>query len=107
MANARLTWDAAENRKYEYGVSQGVLFVMEDDGTYGEGKAWNGLTNVTDKPEGSDINKMYADGIYYAGIRGSEEYHGSIETYTYPDEFAECDGSAQPIPGMCVGQQNR
>lgn len=105
--NARLTWDEAENRKYEYGVSQGVLFPMKDDGTYDAGKPWNGLTNVTDQPEGADINKMYADGIYYAGIRGAEEYHASIEAYTYPDEFAECDGSAEPIPGMYVGQQTR
>ena len=77
---ARLTWDEAENRKYEYGVSQGVLFPMKDDGTYDEGKPWN---------------------------RGAEEYHNSIEAYTYPDEFAECDGSAQPIPGMYLGQQVR
>ena len=105
--NARLTWDEAENRKYEYGVSQGVLFPMKDDGTYDAGKSWNGLTNVTDQPEGADINKMYADGIYYAGIRGAEEYHASIEAYTYPDEFAECDGSAEPLPGMYVGQQAR
>lgn len=105
--NARLIWDEAENRKYEYGVSQGVLFPMKDDGAYDAGKAWNGLTNITDQPEGADINKMYADGIYYAGIRGAEEYHASIEAYTYPDEFAECDGSASPIPGMYIGQQTR
>ena len=105
--NARLIWDEAENRKYEYGVSQGVLFPMKDDGAYDAGKAWNGLTNITDQPEGADINKMYADGIYYAGIRGAEEYHASIEAYTYPDEFAECDGSAEPIPGMYIGQQTR
>ena len=80
--NARLIWDEAENRKYEYGVSQGVLFPMKDDGAYDAGKAWNGLTNITDQPEGADINKMYADGIYYAGIRGAEEYHASIEAYT-------------------------
>lgn len=104
---ARLTWDEAENRKYEYGVSQGVLFPMNDEGGYDAGVAWNGLTNITDQPEGADINKMYADGILYAGIRGAEEYHASIEGYTYPDEFAACDGSAQPLPGMYLGQQVR
>lgn len=107
MATGRIVWDEAENRKYEYGVSQGVLFPMKDDGSYDAGVAWNGLTNITDQPEGADINKMYADGILYAGIRGAEEYHNSIEAYTYPDEFADCDGSAQPVPGMYMGQQVR
>lgn len=104
---ARLTWDAAADRKYEYGVSQGVLYPTNDQGVYGNGVAWNGLTNITDQPEGADLNKMYADGIMYAGIRGAEEYHASIQGYTYPDEFAACDGSAQPLPGMYLGQQNR
>lgn len=107
MATGRITWDEAENRKYEYGVSQGVLYPMGDDGEYTAGEAWNGLTNVTDKPEGADINKMYADGIYYAGIRGAEEYHASIEAYTYPDSFAACDGSATVLKGMYIGQQPR
>lgn len=102
-----ITWDEAANRIYEYGVSKGVLFVMNDEGTYAEGKAWNGLINVTDSPEGADLNKFWADGIQYAGIRGAEQYKNSVEAYTYPEEFAECDGSAQPIPGMFVGQQDR
>ena len=102
-----ITWDEAEKRKYEYGVSQGVLYPMRDDGTYASGVPWDGLVNITDKPEGGDINKMYADGIFYAGIRGSEEYHADVEAYTYPDEFAECDGSQQPVPGMYLGQQTR
>ena len=104
---APITWDEAENRLYEYGVSKGVLFPMEDSGAYAEGKAWNGLINVTDNPEGADVTKLWADGIQYAGIRGAEEYHGSIEAYTYPEEFAACDGSASPIKGMYVGQQPR
>lgn len=102
-----ITWDEAENRRYEYGVSKGVLFPMEDSGEYAEGKAWNGLINVTDNPEGADVTKLWADGIQYAGIRGAEEYHGSIEAYTYPEEFAACDGSVSPIEGMYVGQQPR
>ena len=102
-----ITWDEAENRRYEYGVSKGVLFPMEDSGEYAEGKAWNGLINVTDNPEGADVTKLWADGIQYAGIRGAEEYHGSIEAYTYPEEFAACDGSVSPIEGMYIGQQPR
>lgn len=104
---APLTWDEAQNRLYEYGVSKGVLFVMKDDGAYDEGKAWNGLINVTDNPEGADVTKLWADGIQYAGIVGAEEYHNSIEAYTYPSEFGVCDGSASPIEGMSVGQQPR
>lgn len=107
MASTAITWDEAENRLYEYGVSKGVLFPMEESGAYAEGKAWNGLINVTDNPEGADITKLWADGIEYAGIRGAEEYHNSIEAYTYPPEFAACDGSATPIEGMYVGQQPR
>lgn len=108
MANtAPITWDEAENRIYEYGVSKGVLFPMEDSGTYAEGKPWNGLTNITDSPEGADVTKLWADGIQYAGITGAEEYHCSLEAFTYPEEFAACDGSASPIEGMYVYQQPR
>ena len=98
--NARITWDEAENRNYEYGVSQGVLYPMGSDGSYENGEPWNGLTNITDKPEGAEINEMYADGIYYAGITGAEKYGATIEAFTYPDSFAACDGTAQPIPVM-------
>lgn len=104
---ARLTWDEAENRKFEYGVSNGVLYLMADDGTYEDGVAWNGLTNITDKPEGGDLKEFYADSILYGGIAGAEKYGATIEAYTYPDEFMQCDGTAQPIPGMNVGQQPR
>lgn len=104
---ASLTWDAAADRRYEYGVSKGVLYPMDVTGAYQEGKAWNGLTNITDSPEGADVTRLWADGIEYAALRGAEEYHASIEAYTYPDEFCECDGSVQPIPGMYIGQQNR
>lgn len=104
---SRLTWDDAADRIFEYGVSQGVMYPLEASGVYGTGEAWNGLINVSDNPEGADVNKLWADNIQYAGLRGAEEYHCSIEAYTYPDAFAECDGSAQPIPGMYVGQQPR
>lgn len=102
-----VSWDEAENRKYEYGVSKGILFLMNDYGTYSRGKPWNGLTNVTDKPDGAELTKFYADGIYYAGVSSAEQYRGSIEAFTYPDAFSECDGSLQSMPGMYVGQQKR
>lgn len=102
-----LTWDEPEKRRYEYGVSKGILFRMKPDGTYERGVPWNGLANITDAPEGADNNKIFADNAYYANIRGTEEYHASIEAYTYPDEFSACDGSAQPTPGMYVSQQER
>lgn len=109
MANevTRLTWDEPEKRKYEYGVSQGVFYGMNDNGEYTEAEAWNGLTNVTDSPSGADNNKLWADGIEYANIRAAEQYGCGIEAYTYPVGFAACDGSASPIPGMYVRQQIR
>ena len=102
-----MTWDEAENRVYEYGISNGVLYLMNEDGTYTGGLSWNGLTNVTDEPDGAKLNKLFADGVFYAGIRGSEDYHASVEAYTYPDEFSQCDGSVQLTPGMSAGQQSR
>lgn len=104
---APLTWDAAADRKFEYGVSKGVIYLLKDDGTYDDGVAWNGLTNVTDSPSGADNTKFFADNIEYAALRAVEEYGASIEAYTYPDEFAACDGSVALIPGMNAGQQTR
>lgn len=102
-----LTWDAPADRKYEYGVSKGVLYPIQSDGTYSVGVPWNGLTNVTDSPSGADNTKFYADNIEYAALRSVEEYGCNIEAYTYPDEFAACDGSASPLPGMELRQQTR
>ena len=104
---APITWDAAADRKYEYGVSKGVLYRMDINGEYNNAVAWNGLINVTDSPEGADLTKFWADNIEYASMRAAEEYKASVEAYTYPEEFAACDGSATPIDGMYVGQQNR
>lgn len=102
-----ITWDAPEDRIYEYGVSKGVHYMKDEQGVYSKGVAWNGLIDVTDKPTGADSTKLYADGIEYANLRANERYEGSIEAYMYPDQFAECDGSAQPVPGVYVGQQKR
>ena len=106
MSNA-ITWDAPEDRIYEYGVSKGVHYMKDAQGVYNKGVAWNGLINITDKPTGADSTKLYADGIEYANLRANERYEGSIEAYMYPVEFAECDGSAQPVPGVYIGQQKR
>lgn len=105
----KLTWDNTGERFYEAGTDHGVLFVMTN-GTYGAGVAWNGLTAVTQSPEGAEANDMYADNIKYASARSAEDFKGTIEAYTYPDEFMECDGSAlldSDIPGVYVSQQPR
>nr|DAI45352.1 MAG TPA: tail tube protein [Caudoviricetes sp.] len=107
MANQRLVWDLASERKYTYGVSQGVLYTMGDTGEYETGVVWNGLVNVSDKPEGGDATKLYADGIYYADIPNVEQYKMSLEAYMYPDEFSKCDGTAEPEVGVRMGQQRR
>ena len=101
-----LTWDVLEERFLETGVDHGVLYVQEN-GTYPDGVVWNGLTGVTENPSGADANDFYADNIKYASIRAAETYGATIEAYTYPDEFEECDGSAEIAPGVMAGQQAR
>ncbi len=104
-----ITWDAPKDRIYEAGVSKGVIYKPDpaDGGKYKGGAAWNGLINVSDTPSGADNTKLWADGIEYANMRAAEQYGGSIEAYTYPEEFAECDGSAEPVAGVTIGQQIR
>jgi len=102
-----LTWDKTGERFYETGVKKGVLYLMDTNGTYSKGVAWNGLTSVTEKPTGADANALYADDIKYLNLIAAEDFEASIEAYTYPDEFAECDGSAEIAPGVMIGQQNR
>lgn len=102
-----IVWDATGSRYYETGVSHGVLYPQNTDGTYANGVAWNGLTGVTESPDGAEPNDLYADNIKYASIRSAETFGATIEAYTYPDEFAECDGSAALATGVYVGQQSR
>lgn len=103
---ARLVWDKNGERFYETGVSNGVLYVH--DGTaYTAGVAWNGLTAVTESPSGAESTALYADDIKYLNLMSAEEFGATIEAYTYPDEFAECDGSAVLAAGIHIGQQNR
>lgn len=104
---AALTWDGSGERLYETGVDRGVLYVMSTGGTYGTGVAWNGLTGVTESPSGAEETALYADNIKYVSLYSAEEFGATIEAYTYPDEFAQCDGSAELAEGVTVGQQAR
>lgn len=104
---SRLVWDQTGERLYETGVKQGVLFVQDKNGTYPKGVAWNGLTAVTESPSGAEATPLYADDIKYLNLMSTEELGGTIEAYTYPDEFAECDGSASIATGVFIGQQPR
>lgn len=104
---AVLEWDKTGERYWENGVDHGVLYVQKDDGTYDEGVVWNGLTGVTESPDGAEPTDLWADNIKYASLRSAETFGATIEAYTYPAEFAECDGSAEPVPGLRLGQQKR
>lgn len=103
----KLVWDAITERLYETGVNQGVVYPMNDAGAYPLGVAWNGLTAVTESPSGAESNKVYADNIAYLNLISAEEFGATVEAYTYPDEFAICDGSAAIAVGVFIGQQKR
>lgn len=104
---AKITWDKTGERLYETGVDHGVLYLLQNNGTYDKGVAWNGLTAVTESPSGAEPNPLYADNIKYLNLLSTEEFGATIEAYTYPDEFAECDGSASLADGVMAGQQKR
>lgn len=108
---AKLTWDESGTRIYETGTRRGVLYKKitsgEQAGNYGKGVAWNGLTGVTESPSGAEENALYADDMKYLSLYSAEEFGGTIEAYTYPDEWAECDGSAYLADGVSIGQQPR
>lgn len=104
---SRLVWDKTGERIYETGVKQGVLYPQSTDGTYPKGVAWNGLTAVTESPSGAEATALYADDIKYLNLISNEEFGATIEAYTYPDEFAACDGSASLVEGVSIGQQKR
>ena len=103
---SKLVWDQTAERLYETGVDRGVVYPMEA-GAYPKGAAWNGLTNVTLSPSGAEASPLYANNHKYLNLMSVEELGGSIEAYTYPDEFAECDGSAALVKGVRIGQQKR
>ena len=104
---AKLVWDQSGQKFFETGVSNGVLYVSDGQGGYLNGVAWNGLVSVAENPSGAESNPVYADNIKYLNIISAEEFGATIEAYTYPDEFMECDGSAQVVAGVNIGQQAR
>ena len=104
---SKLVWDQTGERYYETGVKQGVLYPQAAGGTYPKGVAWNGLTAVTESPSGAETTALYADDIKYLNLISAEEFGATIEAYTYPDEFAQCDGSATLATGVSIGQQSR
>lgn len=104
---AKLSWDNTGERLYETGVRKGVLYTTDSSGAYTKGVAWNGLTAVTESPSGAEPSPLYADDIKYVNLTSVEEFGATVEAYTYPDEFAECDGSASIATGVTVGQQKR
>lgn len=103
----KLVWDQTGERLYETGVRQGVLYPQNAQGLYPLGVAWNGLTAITESPTGAEATPLYADDIKYLNLISAEEFGATIEAYTYPDEFAACDGSANIGAGVTIGQQKR
>jgi hypothetical protein len=103
----KIVWDTTGAKTFETGVDHGVLYPMDTNGAYPKGVAWNGLTAVSEKPSGAESTALYADNIKYLNLLSAEEFGATIEAYTYPAEFGVCDGSAEPTPGVIVGQQSR
>ena len=104
---SKLVWDAAGQKQYESGVSKGVLFKYDATSQKWKGVAWNGLITVDEKPDGADENELWADNIKYGSLRAAEKFGGTIEAYTYPEEFEGCDGLLRPATGLTIGQQKR
>lgn len=102
-----LVWDAVGNRRYETGVDKGVLYMPDGSGAYTNGYAWNGLTKITEKPTGASPNKQYANNNLYLNLLSTELFEADLEAFTYPDLWAECDGTVEPEPGVAIGQQPR
>lgn len=103
----KLVWDAVGERYYETGTTKGVLYPQDTTGAYSNGVVWNGLTAVSESPSGAETTDLYADDIKYASMVSAETFGATIEAYTYPDEFAICDGSAELVSGVMLGQQPR
>jgi len=101
-----LVWDAQGEKRFETGVDRGVLYPIAN-GAYPAGYAWNGLTSVSESPDGGDAQDFYADNIKYGSLRGAENFNGTVECYTYPDEWKACDGRTELVAGVTIAQQNR
>ena len=104
---AELKWDNPGERYYETGVKNCILYVQDAEGNYPKGVAWNGITAITESPSGAESEPLYADDTKYLNLISNEEFGATIEAYTYPDEFAECDGTAELAEGIKLGQQPR
>lgn len=102
-----ITWDEVGKRVYETGVDHGVLYLPDLTGDYNTGFAWNGLTTVTESPSGAESSPQYADNIKYVNLTSNEEFGATVEAFTYPEAFGQCDGTAAPQPGVYIGQQGR
>lgn len=103
----RVEWDKTGDRFYETGVDRGMLYLADSSGVYNNGVAWNGLTGVTESPSGAEASPQYADNIKYLNLVSAEEFGATIEAFTYPDQFEQCDGSAEIVKGVKIGQQPR
>ena len=104
---SKIVWDAVGEHTFETGVRNGVLYLKDAQGAYNTGVAWNGLTSVSESPEGAEATDLYADDIKYLTLMSAENFKATIEAYTYPVEFEECDGSATIAKGVVIGQQSR
>ena len=104
---SKLIWDKVGERFFETGVNKGVLYPQSAEGAYPKGVAWNGLTAVTESPSGAEATPLYADNIKYLNLMSAEEFGATVEAYTYPDEFAACNGEAVLVEGVTIGQQKR
>lgn len=103
----KLVWDEVGKRQYETGVDRGVLYPQATEGSYPKGVAWNGLTGVTESPSGAEATPLYANNKKYLNLMSAEEFGATIEAYTYPDEYAECNGEKELTTGVAIGQQKR
>lgn len=104
---AKIIWDNTGERLYETGVDRGVLYPIQDDSTYSKGVAWNGLTSVSENPSGAEASPIFADNIKYLNLVSAEEFGLTVEAYTYPEEFAACNGETPAVKGVYLGQQTR
>lgn len=104
---SKLIWDNTGERTFESGIDHGVLYMMDETKAYNQAHVWNGLVSIAESPEGAEPTDLWADNIKYASLRSAENFGGTIEAYTYPPAFAECDGSALVAPGVYIGQQGR
>lgn len=104
---AKIEWDKSGERLYETGVDRGVLYPVQEDGTYSKGAPWNGLTSVSENPSGAEASPIFADNIKYLNLVSAEEFGLTVEAYTYPEEFAACNGETAAVTGVYLGQQTR